>query len=157
MPDGAAPDQREVFRVAYAPAESDSRMFGGNSNWRGPVWFPVNALLIEALERYHHFYGDELRVECPAGSGRTMNLFEAAREIERRLTRLFEIDALGQRPYHGAAARYDSLPEWREWVLFHEYFDGDTGRGLGASHQTGWTALVARFLEKQAAWRAAKG
>jgi hypothetical protein len=128
--------------VAYAPGASDSRMFGGNSNWRGPVWFPVNYLLVEALEIYHHYYGDAFRVECPAGSGTLMSLQGVANEISRRLAGLFLPDAAGRRPYAGK----DDSGE-RDLVLFHEYFDGDTGRGLGASHQTGWTALVTRCLE----------
>jgi hypothetical protein len=134
-------------RVAYVPGESDSGMFGGNSNWRGPVWFPVNYLLIEALERYHHFYGDTLRVECPTGSSRMMNLREVARELAVRLTRLFMPDARGRRPCHGDDPRFAGDPHWRELVLFYEYFHGDTGRGAGASHQTGWTALVTRLLD----------
>jgi hypothetical protein len=132
--------------VAYTPGEGTTRMFGGNSNWRGPVWFPGNYLLVEALERYHHFYGDELRVECPTGSGRLLTLREVADEIARRLTSLFLPDAGGRRPCHGDDPRFRSDPLWRDLVLFYEYFDGDTGRGLGASHQTGWTALVLRLL-----------
>ncbi|HEV3004000.1 MAG TPA: glucosidase, partial [Pirellulales bacterium] len=134
-------------RVAYVPGESDSAMFGGNSNWRGPIWFPVNYLLIEALERYHHFYGDRLRVECPTGSGRLMNLREVARELAVRLTSLFLPDARGRRPCHGDDARFAGDPHWRDLALFYEYFHGDTGRGAGASHQTGWTALVTRLLD----------
>jgi hypothetical protein len=122
-------------------------MFGGNSNWRGPVWFPVNYLLIEALERYHHFYGDGLRVECPTGSGRSRNLAEVACELAARLTRLFLPDGQGRRPCHGSDHRFAEDPHWRDLILFYEYFHGDDGRGLGASHQTGWTALVARLLE----------
>jgi hypothetical protein len=136
----------EEYRVPYVPGESDTGLFGGNSNWRGPIWFPINYLLVEALERYHHFYGESLRVECPTGSGRRMNLNEVAREIARRLTRPFLPDASGRRPCHGDEARFARDPHWRDLVLFHEYFHGDTGRGLGASHQTGWTALVARHL-----------
>ncbi|MHB8418796.1 MAG: MGH1-like glycoside hydrolase domain-containing protein [Myxococcales bacterium] len=135
-------------RVDYEPAESTSGLFGGNSNWRGPVWFPVNYLLIEALERYHHFYGDSLRVECPTGSGRLMNLKEISQELAARLSNLFLPDERGRRACHGDDPRFASDPAWKELLLFHEYFDGDTGRGLGASHQTGWTALVARCLAK---------
>jgi hypothetical protein len=135
------------LRVDYVPGESTTGMFGGNSNWRGPVWFPVNYLLIEALERYHHFYGDTLRVECPTGSGRLMTLHEVALELEKRLTRVFLPDASGRRPVHGGDARYADDPYWRDLVLFYEYFHGETGRGIGASHQTGWTAVVARWLE----------
>jgi hypothetical protein len=133
--------------VAYDPGESTSGMFGGNSNWRGPVWFPVNYLLIEALERYHHFYGDTLKVACPTGSGQIMNLKEVAREIGRRLTRPFLPDAQGRRPCHGTDGLFATDPHWRDLLLFHEYFHGDNGRGLGASHQTGWTALVIRLLD----------
>jgi hypothetical protein len=147
----------EEYRVAYAPGEGSTRMFGGNSNWRGPVWFPGNYLLLEALERYHHFYGDDLRVECPTGSGRRLNLREVSEEISSRLTRLFLPDADGRRPCHGDDLRFRSDPAWRDLVLFHEYFDGDTGRGLGASHQTGWTALVLRLLQDQARARECAG
>jgi hypothetical protein len=132
--------------VAYTPGESDSALFGGNSNWRGPVWFPVNFLLLEALERYHHFYGDTLKVECPTGSGRLMNLQEVADEIRRRLVSIFLPDGRGRRPCHGDETRYADDPHWKNLLLFHEYFHADTGRGAGASHQTGWTALVARLL-----------
>jgi hypothetical protein len=134
-------------RVAYVPGDSDSGMFGGNSNWRGPVWFPVNYLLIEALERYHYFYGDSLRVECPTGSGRLLNLAEVAHELAARLNGLFLPDGQGCRPCHGAERHFADDPSWKELVLFHEYFHGDNGRGLGASHQTGWTALATRLLE----------
>jgi hypothetical protein len=137
----------QTYTVAYEPGESASTMFGGNSNWRGPVWFPLNYLLIEALERYHYFYGDALRVECPVGSGRFLTLDEVAREIERRLASIFLPDDKGVRPCHGSERRYASDPYWRDLVLFYEYFHGDTGRGLGASHQTGWTALAARGIE----------
>ncbi len=134
------------YRVEYVPGESDSGLFGGNSNWRGPIWFPVNYLIIEALERYHHFYGDTLKVECPTGSGQWMNLAGVAREISARLVKLFLPDKNGQRPCHGGVSKYAQDPHWRNLVLFHEYFHGDTGKGLGASHQTGWTALVLRHI-----------
>ncbi len=134
-------------RVEYAPGESRTGLFGGNSNWRGPVWFPLNYLLVEALERYHHFYGDGLKVECPTGSGRSLNLQEASREIAQRLTHLFLPDAQGRRPCHGNDGRFRSDAHWRDLVLFHEYFHAETGQGLGASHQTGWTALVIRHFE----------
>jgi hypothetical protein len=134
-------------RLRYVPGDSESGMFGGNSNWRGPIWFPVNYLLIEALERYHHFFGDSLRVECPARSGRWMNLSEVAKELSTRLRRIFLPDAQGRRPCHGGDGRFADDPHWRDLILFHEYFHGDNGSGLGASHQTGWTALVARLLE----------
>jgi len=133
-------------RVDYTPGESTSGLFGGNSNWRGPIWFPVNYLVIEALERYHHFYGESLQVECPAGSGRKVNLLEASQELRRRLASLFLPDANGRRACHGDDPRYATDPHWRDLPLFYEYFHGDTGRGVGASHQTGWTALVATIL-----------
>jgi mannosylglycerate hydrolase MGH1-like protein len=140
---------REV-RVAYVPGDMDTPEFGGNSNWRGPVWFPINYLLTEALERYHHFYGDDLRVECPTGSGHLMNLAEVAHEISERLIRLFQRDARGERPCQGPERRFAGDPNWQDLIQFYEYFHGDTGVGLGASHQTGWTALVARLLEDRA-------
>jgi mannosylglycerate hydrolase MGH1-like protein len=139
--------QGEPVRVDYTPGESTTGLFGGNSNWRGPVWFPVNYLLIEALERYHHFYEDSLLVECPTGSGQKMTLEQVAQELWRRLSRLFVADASGMRPSHGGERRYAEDPWWKDLVLFHEYFDAETGRGLGASHQTGWTSLVVRCLE----------
>jgi hypothetical protein len=144
----------QEHRVEYTPAESNSRLFGGNSNWRGPVWFPMNFLIVEALERYHHFYGDSLRVECPTGSGRLVTLKGAAEEISARLSRIFLPDASGRRPVHGPDARYAEDPHWRDLVLFYEYFSGDTSRGAGASHQTGWTALAVRFMEDVARARA---
>jgi hypothetical protein len=137
----------QEFRVDYVPAESTSGLFGGNSNWRGPIWFPVNFLLVEALERYHHFYGAALDVECPTGSGQRMDLGAAARELSRRLASTFLPDASGRRPCHGAEARFARDPHWRELVVLNEYFDGDDGRGVGARFQ-GWTSLVARCLEK---------
>ena len=137
-----------TWSVGYVPGDSDSGLFGGNSNWRGPLWLPVNFLLIEALERYHHFYGDGLKVECPTGSGTWMNLAEVAAEISRRLSSLFLPDATGCRPCHGDDTRYRDEPAFRDLVLFHEFFHGDTGAGHGASHQTGWTALVAECLRR---------
>jgi hypothetical protein len=144
----------EEHRVDYVPGESNSGLFGGNSNWRGPIWFPLNYLLVEALERYHHFYGDDFQVECPAGSGRTMNLAQVSNELARRLASLFLPDAEGRRPVHGPDERYAKDPAWNELVLFYEYFHGDSGRGVGASHQTGWTALVVKCLEDMARSRA---
>jgi hypothetical protein len=135
------------WSVAYAPGESDTGLFGGNSNWRGPVWFPGNFLLLEALERYHHFFGDSLLVDFPTGSGRRMNLGGVAREIGARLARIFLPDASGRRPCHGDDRRYADDPHFKDLVLFHECFHGETGRGVGASHQTGWTALVVKCLE----------
>ncbi len=144
----------QEFRVDYVPGESTSGLFGGNSNWRGPIWFPVNYLLVEALERYHHFFGEDLRVECPVGSGQMMNLGQVAQEISRRLASPFRRDSSGWRPCHGEDPRYAEDPHFRDLLLFHEYFHAETGRGVGASHQTGWTALVIRFLEDAAAGRA---
>jgi Glycosyl hydrolase family 63 C-terminal domain len=141
------------YEVHYAPGESDSSIFGGNSNWRGPIWMPMNYLLIEALKRYHHFYGDTLTVECPTGSGKRMNLAQVAEQLELRLASLFLPDANGRRPCHGAADRYASDPYFKDLVLFYEYFHGDDGRGLGASHQTGWTALAANLIERIAVAR----
>jgi hypothetical protein len=144
------------YRVDYTPGESTNTLFGGNSNWRGPIWFPVNFLLIEALERYYHFYGDALTVEFPTGSANRMNLQQVARELAARLTRVFVPDESGRRPCHGDDARYADDPNWRDLVLFYEYFHGESGRGVGASHQTGWTALVATLIEKLAQERETK-
>jgi hypothetical protein len=141
------------YAVDYVPGESTTGLFGGNSNWRGPVWFPINYLVVEALERYHHFYGDDLTVECPVGSGQRRNLREVAQELARRLGSIFLPDAAGRRPCHGNDARYADDPHWKDLVLFHEYFHGDSGRGVGASHQTGWTALVLRSIEDIARMR----
>lgn len=136
----------QEFRVQYDPAESTTGLFGGNSNWRGPIWMPMNFLIVEALERYHHFYQDNLKVEFPTGSGNLMNLKEVADHISNRLTRLFLPDEAGRRPCHGDETHYANDQNWRDLVLFYEYFHGDNGRGLGASHQTGWTALIARMM-----------
>jgi hypothetical protein len=138
----------EEYRVDYEPAESRTRIFGGNSNWRGPVWFPLNFLLVEALQRFHFYYGDSLRVEYPVGSGKQMTLWEVAAEISHRLSRLFLRGNGGVRPALAAQQSFATDPHWRDLLLFHEYFNGDTGAGLGASHQTGWTALVAKLLEQ---------
>jgi Mannosylglycerate hydrolase MGH1-like glycoside hydrolase domain len=136
------------YSVDYEPAESTTPLFGGNSNWRGPIWFPLNYLIIKALERFDAFYGDRFHVECPTGSGRRMMLADVALELSRRLTRLFLRGADGRRPAHGGADKFRTDPGWRDLILFYEYFNGDTGEGLGASHQTGWTALVARLLSQ---------
>jgi hypothetical protein len=135
------------YRVHYLPAESDAAMFGGNSNWRGPVWMPVNALLIRALMEYYLYYGDNFTIECPTGSGNLMNRFEVAREIANRLTRIFLRDDAGRRPVFGGAEKFQSDPYWRDNLLFYEYFHGDNGAGIGASHQTGWTGVVAVLIE----------
>jgi hypothetical protein len=143
------------YTVSYTPGESDTGLFGGNSNWRGPVWFPLNFLLIEALEKYHHFYRDSLKVECPTGSGHMMNLDEVAGELRRRLASIFLRDGSGHRACHGGNPLFADDPHWRNLVLFYEYFHGDRGWGLGASHQTGWTALVSLILNDLAKTRAA--
>jgi len=135
-------------RVDYEPAESTGGLFGGNSNWRGPVWFPVNYLLIESLQRCHHFYGDGMKVPCPTGSGRMLNLWEVAAELSRRLARIFLRGRDGRRPVYGGTEKFQRDPHWRDLILFHEYFHGDTGAGLGASHQTGWTALTAKLIQQ---------
>jgi hypothetical protein len=140
----------EDMRVDYTPGDSVTGLFGGNSNWRGPIWFPINYLLVEALDRYHHFYGDSLKVECPTGSGKMMNLCEVSREIKRRLGSIFLPGPDGTRPYAQSLGTYANDPLWKENLLFNEYFHGDSGRGLGADHQTGWTALVADCLRDQA-------
>jgi len=137
----------EVRRVDYVPAESDSGLFGGNSNWRGPIWFPVNYLLVEALERYYHFYRDSLKFECPTGSKNLLTLREIAHELSSRLASIFLPDKNGRRPFAGADPRWTTDPHWRNLILFHEYFHGENGSGLGASHQTGWSALAVRCVE----------
>jgi hypothetical protein len=137
----------QEYRVDYLPAESNSGMFGGNSNWRGPVWMPVNALIIRALLNFHLFYGDNFKIECPTGSGKMMNLFEVAQELSDRLTRIFLQDENGRRPVFGGTEKFQSDPHWRDHILFFEYFHADNGAGLGASHQTGWTGLVAKCIE----------
>ena len=140
----------QEFRVEYLPAESDSGMFGGNSNWRGPVWMPTNILLVRGLLNLYTYYGDDFQVECPTGSGNLMTLFQVAGDIGTRLTRIFLRDTEGRRPVFGGAEKFQSDPHWRDYILFYEYFHGDNGAGLGASHQTGWTGLVARLLQMMA-------
>ena len=137
----------QEYRVDYLPAESNSGMFGGNSNWRGPVWMPVNAMIIRALLQYYLYYGDNFKIECPTGSGNMMNLFEVSKELSDRLTRIFLRDENGRRPVYGGTEKFQSDPHWRDYLQFFEYFHGDNGAGLGASHQTGWTGLVAKFIQ----------
>ena len=139
--------QGAEHRVEYWPAESRSGMFGGNSNWRGPVWLPMNVLVIRALSQFYLYYGDSFRVECPTGSGHYMNLFAVSRELVRRLTRIFLPDERGRRPLYGGTEKFQSDPNWRDLILFYEYFHGDNGAGLGASHQTGWTGLIATLIQ----------
>jgi hypothetical protein len=134
------------FSVAYVPGESNSGRFGGNSNWRGPIWFPVNFLLVESLQRFHSYYGDDFKVECPVGSGTLLHLGEVAAELARRLCRIFRIDEFGNRVVFGGSLPHRDDPNFRDNLLFYEYFHGDTGRGIGAAHQTGWTGLVALLL-----------
>ena len=137
----------QEYRVDYLPAESNTGMFGGNSNWRGPIWMPVNALLIRALLSFYLYYGDNFKIECPTGSGNLMNLFEVAREISNRLTKIFVRDEAGRRPVYGGTEKFQTDPHWKDFILFYEYFHGDNGAGLGASHQTGWTGLVSKMIE----------
>ena len=139
------------YRVEYQPAESDSGLFGGNSNWRGPVWMPVNVMLVRALLNLHVYYGDAFTVECPTGSGHRMTLFGVAKEIADRTARTFLRGADGRRPVFGGARKFQDDPHWRDHLLFYEYFHGDNGAGLGASHQTGWTGLVAKLIQLFAA------
>lgn len=136
------------FRVDYEPAESSSGLFGGNSNWRGPVWFPVNFLLIESLQKFYSYLGDEFKIECPTGSGHWINLWEVAAELSQRLTQIFLRDSLGKRPVYGATQIFQTDSNWRDFILFYEYFHGDNGAGIGASHQTGWTGLVAQLIQQ---------
>jgi hypothetical protein len=135
-------------RVDYEAGESKTGLFGGNSNWRGPVWFPVNFLLIESLQKFHHYLGESFTVEFPTGSGKMMNLWEVAGELSRRLNRIFLRDEQGRRPVFGNLERFQTDPHWRDLVLFYEYFHGDSGTGVGASHQTGWTGLVTKLLQQ---------
>jgi hypothetical protein len=134
--------------VRYEPAESSSGLFGGNSNWRGPIWFPVNYLIVEALQKYHHYYGENLQVELPTGSGRWATLDEVATELSRRLTSIFLRNGQGRRAFNGVVDLFQNDPHWRDHILFYEYFHGDNGAGIGASHQTGWTALVAKLIQQ---------
>jgi hypothetical protein len=138
----------KIYRVDYEPAESSLALFGGNSNWRGPVWFPTNYLLIEALQRYHRFFGDTFQVECPHGSGNKMNLWGVATQLELRMIGTFLKNEQGDRPVYGNNETFQNDPHWQDHILFYEYFNGDTGEGLGASHQTGWTGLVAKLIHQ---------
>ena len=147
----------QEYRVDYLPAESNSGMFGGNSNWRGPVWMPVNAMIIRALLQYYLYYGDNFKIECPTGSGNMMNLFEVSKELSDRLTRIFLRDENGRRPVYGGTEKFQSDPHWRDYLQFFEYFHGDNGAGLGASHQTGWTGLVAKFIQLYGSLDAKRG
>jgi hypothetical protein len=135
-----------IYEVAYWPAESHSGLFGGNSNWRGPVWMPLNFLLIESLQKFHYYYGDDFKVECPVGSGKFLNLLEVTGELTQRLHRLFLKGEDGQRPVLKYHSKLATDPHFKDYLLFHEYFHGDNGQGLGASHQTGWTGLIAKLL-----------
>ena len=136
----------QEYRVSYLPAESDTGMFGGNSNWRGPIWMPVNVLIIRALLQYYTYYGNDFTVQCPTGSGQHMNLYQVAEEISPRLANIFLRDKDGQRPVYGGPRKFQEDPDWRDCLLFYEYFHGDNGAGLGTSHQTGWTGVIARAL-----------
>jgi hypothetical protein len=143
------PFDHHDYRVDYEPAESSTAVFGGNSNWRGPVWFPVNYLLIESLQRFGHYYGDDFTVEYPTGSGQHLNLKEVAKGLSCRLSRIFlRNPETGRRPVWGGAEKFQTDPHFRDYVWFYEYFHGDNGAGIGASHQTGWTALVAKLLQQ---------
>jgi len=135
-------------RVDYEPAESLTGMFGGNSNWRGPIWFPMNFLLVESLQRFHFYLGSDFKVECPTGSGQYLTLWEVAAELSRRLGSVFTRNGDGRRPVYGEVGKFQSDENWKDLILFYEYFHGDTGAGLGASHQTGWTALVAKLMQQ---------
>jgi hypothetical protein len=135
-------------RVDYEPGESTTGLFGGNSNWRGPIWFPVNYLLIESLQKFHHYLGEDFKVECPTGSGRMLTLWQVAGELSRRMTRIFLQDDTGRRPVFGGAEKFQTDPYWRDLVLFYEYFHGDSGAGVGASHQTGWTGVVTKLIQQ---------
>lgn len=139
--------QHGDFRVDYEPAESTMGLFGGNSNWRGPVWFPVNFLIIESLQRFHHYYGDEFKVECPTNSGNLLTLSEIATELSNRLARLFLPDSNGDRPINDSNKKLWQDQHFKDYILFYEYYHGDSGKGLGASHQTGWTGLIAKLLQ----------
>jgi hypothetical protein len=146
----------QEYRVSYVPGDSDSGMFGGNSNWRGPIWMPVNMLILRALLQYYLYYGNSFTIECPTGSGRQMNLYEVAEEIGRRLFKIFLKDEQGNRPVHGTARKFQEDPHWRDYPLFYEYYHGDSGVGVGASHQTGWSGAIARIAHLFASVKASE-
>jgi hypothetical protein len=135
-------------RVDYEPGESSTGLFGGNSNWRGPIWFPVNYLLVESLQKFHHYFGDEFKIEFPTGSGNLRTLWEIAAELSKRMTSIFLQGENGRRPVFGNVEKFQTDPHWRDLILFHEYFHGDSGAGVGASHQTGWTGVVTKLLQQ---------
>lgn len=147
----------QEHRVTYEPAESSTGLFGGNSNWRGPIWFPVNYLLIESLQKFYHYLGDGFTVECPTGSGQMKSLWDVALDLEDRLIRTFLPDEKGDRPVYGGIQIFQHDPHWRNYLLFHEYFHGDNGAGIGASHQTGWTGLVAKLIQQYSKFCALDG
>ena len=136
------------YRISYEPGESRSGMFGGNSNWRGPIWFPMNFLLIESLQKFDYFFGNDFQIEMPTGSGKFMNLWQVSQELEKRLSRIFLKDESGQRAVYGTSEKFQNDKNWSENILFYEYFHGDNGHGLGASHQTGWTGLIGKILQQ---------
>jgi hypothetical protein len=138
----------QVNRVKYEPAESTTGLFGGNSNWRGPIWFPVNYLLIESLQKFHHYFGEDFKVQFPSGSQKECNLWQVAAELSRRLIKIFERGEDGRRAVAGGAEVFQTDPHWKDLILFYEYFHGDNGAGIGASHQTGWTGLVAKMIQQ---------
>jgi hypothetical protein len=144
----------QEYRVSYVPGEGDSGMFGGNSNWRGPIWMPVNLLILRALLQYYLYYGNSFTIECPTGSGKQMNLYEVAEELGGRLSKIFLKDEQGKRPVHGTSGKFQEDPHWRDYPLFYEYFHGDTGAGVGASHQTGWSGAIARIMRLFASFEA---
>jgi hypothetical protein len=137
----------QEYRVDYLPAESNTGMFGGNSNWRGPVWMPINIMLVRALQQFYLYYGDNFKIECPTGSGKLMNLFEVSKELSNRITSTFTRDEQERRPVYGGTEKFQTDPHWRDLILFYEYYHGDNGAGLGASHQTGWTGVVAKLIQ----------
>ena len=146
-----------ALQLDYEPGESRSRLFGGNSNWRGPVWFPVNFLIIESLQKFHHYYGDDFKIECPTGSGRYLTIDQVAEELVNRLAAIFLKNSVGERQVYAQYPKLQHDNQFRDYINFHEYFDGDTGRGVGASHQTGWTGLIAKLLHSRAGYTIGRG